>query len=43
MDASESNQYNEQLMEIQNAIDLKKKKKAIHLKKKKKQICDTLK
>lgn len=33
MDASESNQYNEQLMEIQNAIDLKKKK-AIHLKKK---------
>lgn len=33
MNASESNQYNEQLMEIQNAIDLKKKKKAIHLKK----------
>lgn len=35
MDASESNQYNEQLMEIQNAIDLKKKKKSYTLKKKK--------
>lgn len=33
MNASESNQYNEQLMEIQNAIDLKKKKKSYTLKK----------
>lgn len=38
MEASESNQYNEQLMEIQNAICLKKNNYTL-----KKKICDTLK